>query len=180
MEKSKKLFHISWYQHTEDYRPLTFPPNEDVLSWWCSGYSDDGAIIVAYVTGVDEASALSAVQKDWPEMTADNDLRFLNQATHYVDSGRFPIPDWGEERVVSWSQEKIINEPLAEVIGKFDEIIDSLSDVYLIQKLTNEKMRLKHRKVTDPILPDSIKKWLKILKDNPTPEELLKLFDSCS
>jgi hypothetical protein len=62
-----KRFWISWYQSTEDYRPLRDPPDGNVLGWWCSGYRENDASICALVSGSNSEDACKAVQVDWPE-----------------------------------------------------------------------------------------------------------------
>ena len=86
-------FWLSWYQPTEDYRPLKFPPNEAVLGWWCSGERCSGgaATLVAEVLAVDEAEAKAVVVKDWPEA---REWRFCKESATPHSSDRFPPSDW--------------------------------------------------------------------------------------
>jgi hypothetical protein len=92
------LYWISWYQPTEDYRPLGYPPNEAVLGWWCSGSrcSDDAATLCAYVHAGDEKAAKEAVLRDWPEAT---EWRFCEPREAVIESSRFPLEDWMRERM---------------------------------------------------------------------------------
>ncbi|WP_421793534.1 hypothetical protein [Hydrocarboniphaga effusa] len=101
LAKPLTTFWISWYQPTEDHRPLTFPPNADVLGWWCTGQRcEDGAsTLVAFVKARDEASAKSAVQIDWPEAT---EWRFCEVRTRIKPGSRFPFEDWMRERIAAW------------------------------------------------------------------------------
>lgn len=64
-----------------DPRPVIFPPNGP---WWCTGYGDDYATVVAYCR--DEEDLL----KHWPEATSIDDLGEQG----IVFSERFPKPDW--------------------------------------------------------------------------------------
>jgi len=94
---------LSWYQVTEDYRPLTYPPNEAILGWWCSGESIHGATLCAVVEACCEEDAWSAVKLDWPEMDPTSDARFISEKSNdYVPGGgRFPIKenDWSYGRL---------------------------------------------------------------------------------
>ena len=60
-------FWISWYQPTEDYRPLKDPSK--AKAWWCTGRrsSDYAATICAWVKANTEIEAKKIVQEDWPE-----------------------------------------------------------------------------------------------------------------
>lgn len=42
--KPRNRWWLSWVQTTEDVRPLTDPPNENILGWWCSGYDAEDSI----------------------------------------------------------------------------------------------------------------------------------------
>jgi len=90
-------FWISWWQPGEDYRPLTFPPNNHILGWWRSGERGEGeSSLCAAVSAKDEDAAKRYVLKDWPEAT---DWRFCNVvASDYVPGDRFPLSDWMKPR----------------------------------------------------------------------------------
>lgn len=95
-----KLFWISWEQPTDDYRPLSYPPNENVLAWWCSGEGDDYYTLCAWVQAGDQAGAEAAVSKDWPEARHG---RILEEREHVTHSDRFPVQhDWERERLAKW------------------------------------------------------------------------------
>jgi hypothetical protein len=85
-------FWISWYQNTEDYRPLTDPPITAVKHWWCSGNADEGATLCAVVEAATELAAQEAVRKSWPE-ASDDCFRFCEKKdTDWLPpSGRFPV-----------------------------------------------------------------------------------------
>jgi hypothetical protein len=86
---------VSWYQPTDDFRPVVFPPTHGILGWWCSGYdSDDTPILVALVEAEDEEMAEDALIRNWPE-TEGIEFRFFDQKeSDYLPGDRFPLPDW--------------------------------------------------------------------------------------
>ena len=85
-----KRFWMSWVQPTEDYRPLTFPPNEAIRGWWNTGFdNDDYATIVAVVDAPSQEEAWDEVRKDWPEAV----YRFQHEGT-YPEGDRFPLSVW--------------------------------------------------------------------------------------
>jgi len=91
---------ISWWQPTDDYRPLTFPPNPGVMGWWKSGETMDEkpkSSLCAWVVAKNEDEAMEVVLKDWPEA---EDWRFITpQADDWDGPGdRFPLPDWSPKR----------------------------------------------------------------------------------
>lgn len=100
--KQAKRFWTSWVQPTEDYRPLTDPPNENVLGWWCSGYdSSDQAVLVALVQGENEHNAKTAIAADWPEQKPSNGWRFFREvARDFTPGDRFPMAGWSRERIL--------------------------------------------------------------------------------
>lgn len=64
------LFWISWYQPTEDYRPVYDPDKESApfnQDYWCSGASDTAWTMCALVPASSEAGAKALVLKYWPE-----------------------------------------------------------------------------------------------------------------
>ena len=82
---------ISWYQPTEDSRPLQYPPTESILAWWETGTSDKGAVLVALVDAETEESAKEHVQLNWPEA---NEWRFCEEKADKTFTDRFPVSDW--------------------------------------------------------------------------------------
>ncbi len=90
---------LSWYQPTEDARPLTYPPNKSILGWWNSGSrcSDDAHTICALVDAQSEDAAKKAVTKDWPEA---KEWRFCAESDGKL-SDRFPLSDWMKERMTA-------------------------------------------------------------------------------
>jgi hypothetical protein len=97
------LFWLSWEDPSEDYRPLTYPPNKHILGWWCSGSGDGYSSICAYVEAEDDDGARAAVLKDWPEaFDRDSDWRIFQPCEKYQPSSRFPPADWMVERLEKW------------------------------------------------------------------------------
>jgi hypothetical protein len=69
-----KRFWISWYQPTEDYRPL-----KEGIEYWCTGQTlsePEQYTLCAIVDAKDEESAEARILKDWPEVT---DWRFCEE-----------------------------------------------------------------------------------------------------
>ena len=91
-------FWLSWVQPTEDYRPLTYPPNAAILGWWCSGYDNgDRATLGALVEARSERDAKRAVHQDWPEATG---WRFVEERpSDWLPGDRFPLDPWMQERL---------------------------------------------------------------------------------
>lgn len=91
---------ISWHQPGEDYRPLTYPPNERVLGWWRSGETGENAprsILCAVVMAQDEEDAKRAISLDWSEA---EDWRFTESvSSNFTPGDRFPPSDWMEARL---------------------------------------------------------------------------------
>lgn len=85
---------LSWYQPTEDHRPLTFPPNESILGWWCSGSGEEGATLVALVAAPTERKAWAAVRQDWPDKGGHRFCKAVS--ADYRPGDRFPINGWME------------------------------------------------------------------------------------
>ncbi|UOO89149.1 hypothetical protein LVJ82_17160 [Vitreoscilla massiliensis] len=92
-----KLFWCSWEQKSNDYRPLTYPPNENILGWWCSGFKSDGwPILCAWVSAVSEEQAFNKVKEDWPELES---WKFITCKSKFEFYDRFPLEDWMKPRV---------------------------------------------------------------------------------
>lgn len=102
-------FWVSWYQPTDDFRPLTYPPNEAILGWWCTGFRcDDAATICAlveiknnkYDINEIEEAVDEAILEDWPEAELG---RFCEPVEDdWLPGDRFQIDDddeWIRERL---------------------------------------------------------------------------------
>jgi hypothetical protein len=99
----RRLFWLSWEQPTEDYRPLTYPPNKQILGWWCSGSGEDYWTICAYIEAEGDNDARAAVLKDWPEaFDRGAEWRIFQECDKYAPSDRFPPGDWMEPRLEKW------------------------------------------------------------------------------
>lgn len=82
---------ISWFQPTEDYRPVKYPPTAEVLAWWKTGESDTHSTLVALVDAESEEKAKEHVLLNWPEVA---EWRFCEDKEDKVFSVRFPVQDW--------------------------------------------------------------------------------------
>ena len=172
-----KLFWMSWYQLSEDYRPITSPPNENVLAWWCSGQGEEGWTLCAYVIAEDEAGVKEAIKKDWPELDMDAKLRFIDQKPVYIPSDRFKAPDWAVERLEKWHVDTLVTEPMRKLNKMFNETIECITNKKLMLEMDSKQAWLNSLSVTDPLILDNIEKWTKILEKDPTEEELLATFE---
>ena len=93
-----KRYWVSWYQNTEDYRPVDYPPNKAVVGWWCTGYSDRGATLCAVIEAASEEDVCKAIYTDWPEVDR-NQFRFCREESDdFIPGDRFPMSDWMIER----------------------------------------------------------------------------------
>lgn len=89
---------FSWVEKSEDHRPINYPPNENILGWWCSGYDcEDNATLCAMVKAKDEDDVLNYIELDWPG-SKDAEIRFCEQTSNLDLSDRFPKSDWMIER----------------------------------------------------------------------------------
>ena len=95
---------VSWYQPTDDPRPLTWPPHKNILGYWETGYRDsDGAFtLCAYLLACSERIGKRIIKKQWPEA---KEWRFFDRAErNEVDEGRFPMSDWMKPRFDNWQR----------------------------------------------------------------------------
>lgn len=87
-------FWISWYQPTDDYRPVYDPAKESEPlghAYWCSGQrcSDDAWTMCAMVDAEDESAAEEVIQKYWPEA---KEWRFCEEKpASWTPGDRFPM-----------------------------------------------------------------------------------------
>lgn len=89
---------MSWIVPDEDYRPITFPPNQSVLGWWKSGEtSNEEAILCGLISAPDEEAAKNCILEDWPGVK----WRFCEpkDSTYVVSSDRFPLSEWMKSRM---------------------------------------------------------------------------------
>jgi hypothetical protein len=96
----QKRYWLSWNEYSEDHRPLTYPPNEAILGWWCSGEGDGYSTLCALVKATHENAAWRAVKKDWPQRIFE--IRFCDEVEKGFDprkGGRFMTEKWMEKRI---------------------------------------------------------------------------------
>ena len=99
-----KVFWFSWEQHSGDYRPLNYPPKEQVLGYWCSGSGDDYWTMVAAVKAESEDECIKIITSDWEENEGEvGEVRFCEEMTpsengQYEVGDRFPASEWMNER----------------------------------------------------------------------------------
>jgi len=91
-----KRFWVSWYQPTDDCRPIKWPLPEFVLGFWSSGERLDPPAhtlcVLIECLSVDMAKAV--IHEFWPESTQE-DFRFCEEkAEGWLPGDRFPIPAW--------------------------------------------------------------------------------------
>ena len=67
----------------DDYRPVKWPIKHP---YWCTGYGDDYATIVAYADNIEQIKEL------WPEAEEID----AEEVEEYFFSDRFPKPEWLE------------------------------------------------------------------------------------
>lgn len=91
--ESVKRYWISWYQPTEDYRPI-YKGDKEPLNhlYWCTGQrcgGDNAFTVCAVVDAENVEEAKKTVQKYWPEA---NEWRFIEEKepTYLPSEDRFP------------------------------------------------------------------------------------------
>ena len=77
----KKWKRYRFQSKEEDYRPVLFNPS---YPWWCSGYGNDFAIIIAFLPSDKD------LHEYWPE--AEN-IEF-DKYDEIFFTGRFPKPEY--------------------------------------------------------------------------------------
>lgn len=96
-------FWLSWPQPTEDFRPLTDPPADGVLGWWCSGYDhQDRATLCALVEANTMAAAKTVVRRSWPEAPSKRQAWRIEDEypNGWCELGdRFPLQPWMRRRL---------------------------------------------------------------------------------
>lgn len=96
------LYWISWYQPTKDFRPMSYPPNKNILGWWKTGESHlRESILVAMVNAISVNDAKKIIRKDWPEVTT---WQFIDEKTSLDLSDRFPLTEWMTERFSNFKE----------------------------------------------------------------------------
>ena len=91
------IYWVSWYQPTQDFRPLSFPPNKNILGWWKTGENTSNeSTLVAIVNAVSVKDAEKLIRKDWPEVT---NWRFIEKKSTLLLNDRFLLTNWMIERI---------------------------------------------------------------------------------
>lgn len=103
---ARRYFWVSWYQPPGDHRPMTDPPTEQVLGWWCTGYDmEDRATICAAVAASTEQEVWAAIRdpKNWPDASTDRfcESRLLEDLDNLRVHDRFPKRAWMVERITA-------------------------------------------------------------------------------
>lgn len=97
-------FWLSWPQRTEDFRPLTDPPDVRVIGWWCSGYdANDTAILCALVTAANIGEAKAAILVSWPEAPSKRQAWRIEEErpSDWLPGDRFPLNGWMKKRAMA-------------------------------------------------------------------------------
>lgn len=100
--KHRPRFWLSWPQPTEDFRPLTDPPVEGILGWWCSGYdTDNRPLLCALVSANTLISAKALIRQSWPEAPPKKASWRIEQEhpLDFVPGDRFPLMSWMRKRL---------------------------------------------------------------------------------
>jgi hypothetical protein len=102
--RNHKRFWLSWPQPTEDYRPLTDPPDGAVKGWWCSGYdSKERATLCALVDAASLTAAKNAIRRSWPEAPSARQVWRIESERDkdWLPGDRFPLSPWMTHRLGS-------------------------------------------------------------------------------
>lgn len=88
-----RTFWISWWQPTEDYRPVYDPSRESEPfnhNYWCSGSDGSGDwSMCALLKAKNKADAKARIKKYWPEADV---FRFCDEKPDgWTPSDRFPM-----------------------------------------------------------------------------------------
>lgn len=81
------MFKVRFLANANDYRPVSWPIK---YPYWCSGYTGNEAILIAYVDEIDD------IFKLWPEA---KNLEYTEE-TEIVFSSRFVKPEWYNQEEV--------------------------------------------------------------------------------
>lgn len=74
-----------FHANPDDYRPVEWPPPGP---FWCTGFTDVAAIVVAYVRELEQIDRFWPEAK-WVEATDQESITFTD---------RFPCPDWWDKQ----------------------------------------------------------------------------------
>lgn len=76
------MIRVRFYVPEEDFRPVKWPIKHP---YWCSGYGEDYAILVAYADNEEE------IIENWPDAYQ---VDVMSEETEYTFTDRFPKPEW--------------------------------------------------------------------------------------
>jgi len=125
-----KRFWVSWVQTTQDFRPLSDPPNIRILGWWCSGIVSPKYNLCAVVEAESVDAAHEAVLIDWPE---SDEWRFIEEKPKdWLPGDRFPLSDWMVERFTG-----VTVKSVAKDRGKD---VDAAVEMVTVEKAILEKV----------------------------------------
>lgn len=88
------LWWISWYQPGGDCRPMSWPPPEAILCFWCTGWTlvgDSCMVAVVRAPTAEQARAEVTAERAWPDA---GEQRFCQPIDH-PPGDRFPPPTDG-------------------------------------------------------------------------------------
>lgn len=83
--KVKSWDRVRFKANEEDYRCVPWPP---MGPYWCSGFGDNYAIVVAYVP---HGTTNAKLKKYWPEA---KEVDRMKESIQIEFSDRFAKPDW--------------------------------------------------------------------------------------
>lgn len=125
---STPRFWLSWEQPSEDYRPISYPPNEAILGWWCTGLVGtikplgSLATLSALVAAETEELAWAAVKQDWPDM---GDRRFsVERSGEWIPTDRFALQSWMISRLGLEHFPLMAHSPLGQRGGQYGQYVD--------------------------------------------------------
>lgn len=81
MSEGRKYFRARFEANEEDYRPVKWPPPGP---FWCSGYGEDHAMVIAYLENEDQLFEF------WPEAKNED----ITGPEEIVFTDRFAEPEW--------------------------------------------------------------------------------------
>lgn len=99
-----RAYWIGWNQPSADPRPITFPPPDFIIGWWCTGESGDDpadSLLVAHVVAESPEQAHSLIEQPscWPDA---GEVRFCKRK-ETQPGDRFPLHEWMKPRYAALS-----------------------------------------------------------------------------
>ena len=97
-----KLFFVAWREYVEDYRPVRYPPTENILGWWLIGCGSDKKEdyhkVCAYVTANNIDQAYYHILKNWPEFEIEH-VESAKETNKVLRHSKFVLDDWMKVRI---------------------------------------------------------------------------------